>query len=113
MNSLSKIDKFSYFYHPSPFECDIIFKESLFECAYQIMKQVALEGFLKKHRDVSRTIATAKMELFVALVSSLQPLINFKKEPQYRCYGSPKYTYRILKRILKFVEMIKLSIPEL
>ena len=43
------------------------------------MKQVALEGFLKKHRDVSKTIATAKMELFVALVSSIQPLINFAK----------------------------------
>ena len=36
------------------------------------MKQVALEDFLKKHRDVSRTIATAKMELFVALVRSFQ-----------------------------------------
>ena len=43
------------------------------------MKQVALEGFLKKHRDVSRTIATATMGLFVALVSSLQPLITFTK----------------------------------
>ena len=45
------------------------------------MKHVALEGFLKKHTDVSRTIATAKMELFVALVSSFQPLANFTKNP--------------------------------
>ena len=43
------------------------------------MKHVALEGFLKKHRDISRTIMTAKMELFVALVSSFQPLTNFTK----------------------------------
>ena len=44
-----------------------------------IMKEVTLEGFLKKHRDVSKTIATAMMELFVALVSSFQPLTNFTK----------------------------------
>ena len=48
-----------------------------------IMKQVALEKFLKKkHKDVSRTIATAKMQLFVALVSSFQPLTNFTKNPK-------------------------------
>ena len=42
------------------------------------MKQAALEGFLKKHRDVSiATIATAKMELFVTQISSFQPLTNF------------------------------------
>ena len=35
------------------------------------MKQIALESFLKKKRGVSRTIATAKMELFVALVTIL------------------------------------------
>ena len=45
------------------------------------MKNVVLEGFLKKHRDVSMTIATANMELFVALVSSFQPLTNFTKNP--------------------------------
>ena len=46
------------------------------------MKQVAL-GFLNKKKDidVSRTIATAKMELFVALVRSFQPLANFTKTP--------------------------------
>ena len=43
------------------------------------MKQVALEGFLKKFRDVPGTIAIAKMELFVALVSSVQLLTNFTK----------------------------------
>ena len=45
------------------------------------MKQVALEGFLKKFRDVPGTIAIAKMELFVALVSSVQLLTNFTKTP--------------------------------
>ena len=38
------------------------------------MKQVA-------YRDVSMTIETAKMELFVALVSNFQPLLNFTKNP--------------------------------
>lgn len=41
---------------------------------------VTLEGFLKKiHRDVSKSIATAKLELFVALFSSFQPLTDFTK----------------------------------
>ena len=43
------------------------------------MKQVALEDFLEKHRDVSRAIARAKMELFVVLVRSFLPLSNFTK----------------------------------
>ena len=33
------------------------------------MKQVALEGFLKKQKNMSRTIVKAEMELFVALFS--------------------------------------------
>ena len=45
------------------------------------MKQVALKGLLKKYRDVSRTIGTAKVELFVALVRSFQLLTNFTKNP--------------------------------
>ena len=45
------------------------------------MKQVALEGFLIKHRDVSRTIAIAKTELFAVLTSSFKPLANFTKNP--------------------------------
>ena len=44
------------------------------------MKLVALEGFLKK-TDKSKTIATAKVELFVALVGSFQLLTNLKKNP--------------------------------
>ena len=51
------------------------------------MKQVTLTGFLKKLRDVSRTIATAKMEFFVALVSSFQPLTNFTKNPNIGAMG--------------------------
>ena len=42
---------------------------------------VALEGFPKKHRDVSRTITTAKIELFVALVT------NFTKNPNIGAMG--------------------------
>ena len=51
------------------------------------MKQVALEGFLKEHRNVSRTIATAKMELFMTIVSSFQPLTNFPKNPKIGAMG--------------------------
>ena len=52
------------------------------------MRQVALDGFLKKHhKDVSRTIATAKTELFVALVCSFQPLTNFTKNPNIDAMG--------------------------
>ena len=43
------------------------------------MKEVALEGFLKKHRDVPRIIATSRKEVFVTLVTSFQPLTNFTK----------------------------------
>ena len=35
----------------------------------------------KKNKVVSKTIITAKMELFVALVRSCQPLTNFTKNP--------------------------------
>ena len=51
------------------------------------MKHVAWEGFFKKLRDLSRTIVKAKMELFVALVSSVQPLTNFTKNPNIGAMG--------------------------
>ena len=51
------------------------------------MKKVALEGLLKKHRDVSRTIAAAKVELFVALVTSFQPLTIFAENPNIGAIG--------------------------
>ena len=52
------------------------------------MKQVALEDFLKKHRDLSRTIATAKIELFVTLVSRSQLLTNFTNKPNIGAMGN-------------------------
>ena len=53
------------------------------------MKQFALESFLKKppHKDVTRTIARAKMGLFVTLVSSFQTLTNFIKNPNIGAMG--------------------------
>ena len=51
------------------------------------MKHVALEGFFKKLRDLSRAIVKAKMELFVALVSRAQPLTNFTKNPNIGAMG--------------------------
>ena len=43
------------------------------------MKKFALKGFLKNNIDVSRTITATKMEFFVALVITFQPLSNFSK----------------------------------
>ena len=51
------------------------------------MKQVALEGLLKKAQRCILTIATAKIELFVALVSSFQLLSNFTKIPSIGTMG--------------------------
>ena len=51
------------------------------------MKHVALEGFLKKHRDVSETIARSKMELFVPLEISFRLLTNFTKNPNINAMG--------------------------
>ena len=45
------------------------------------------KAFLKKHKDVSRTIMTAEIELFVALVSSFQTLTNFTKNPNVGAMG--------------------------
>ena len=59
-----QIGKLSYFFHPSPFE------PYLTADIKKTVKQVELEGFLKKHRDVSSIIATTRMEYFVALVGS-------------------------------------------
>ena len=77
------------------------------------LKQVLLEGFLRKHRDASMTIATSKMELFVALLSSFQLLTNFTKNPNIGAMGVLNGSSRILQGILKFVLVIKLSIAEL
>ena len=52
-----------------------------------IMKQIGLEGCLKKHRHVFKTMATAVMELFVTLVSSFQPLTNFTKNSNIGAMG--------------------------
>ena len=41
----------------------------------------------KTLKDVSRTIATAKMELSVVLVISFQPLNNFTKNPNISATG--------------------------
>ena len=48
---------------------------------------VALEGFLKKFNDVFRTVATVKVELFVALVSTFQPLTNFTENSKIGAMG--------------------------
>ena len=75
-------DKFSYFYHLSPFERSIIFKESLFDFTYlyKIWNKLYWEVFWKTQwLSILRTIDAAKMELFAVLLSSFQSLINFTK----------------------------------
>ena len=58
---------------------------------------------------------TANIELFVALVSSFQQLTNFTKNLNIGAMGflNPPLASRILYPILKFVQVIKLSIVEL
>ena len=56
----------SYFYHPSSFEHEIIFKESL----VTYYDEPGCVGRFSEETHVSRTIVTAKMKLLVALVSS-------------------------------------------
>ena len=66
------------------------------------MKHVAWEGFLKKRRDVSRTIVAAKMELFVALVS--KPLTNFTKNSNIGAMGvlkEPLEYYNVFGNLCK------------
>ena len=68
------------------YQPDLNWESSISERKSLTTKLHALEGsyetgciksFLKKQRDVFRTIATTKIELFVALVSRFQPLTYF------------------------------------
>ena len=71
------------------------------------MKQVALEGFLEKYRDLSRTTATAKMELLVALISSFQPLTNFTNNYNIDVIGVlnvPLEYYNTFSNVCRFSE---------
>ena len=56
------------------------------------MKQVVLEDLLKRHKDVSKTIAAAKIELFVTLVSSFQWLTNFTNNINIHCKKYRNFT---------------------
>ena len=73
----------SYFYHQSPIEQDVIFKESLFDCTYLKKYEAGCIGRSseKKNIDVSKTITTTELEPSVALVSSFQLLTSFTKNP--------------------------------
>ena len=67
-------------------------------------KQVALEGFLKKYRDVPRTIARARMGFFMELVSCIQPLTNFTKNPNIGAMGvvnAPLEYYNVLRNLYR------------
>ena len=82
------MDKFSYFYHLSSFEREIFSKSPYLTAHIKINYETGCIGrFSKKNRDVSRTIVTAKMELYEALVSSVQPLTNFTKNPNVGAIG--------------------------
>ena len=79
-----KLTDFHIFVISLPLNMRLFSKSPYLTAHIKIMKEIALEDFLKKkkHIGVSRTIATAKMELFVALFSSFQPLNSFKKKPK-------------------------------
>ena len=71
-----------------------------------------MKRFSEKTQRRIQAIATAKMELFVALVCCFQPLTNFTKNPNTGAMGvlnAPLECYNILK----FLHVIKLSIAEL
>ena len=88
----SKIDKFSYFYHPSLFESlnlTLFSKSPYLTANIKINYETGCMGRFSEgeKKQISRTIARAKMELFVALVSSFQPLTNFTKNPNIDAMG--------------------------
>ena len=67
----------------------------------------------KQNRDVSRTIATSKTELFMVLVISFQPLTNFTKNLKRGTVGVLNAPVEYYNYNCKFVQVIKLSIAEL
>ena len=107
--SCPKIDKFLYFIIPLSLNVPL-FQRVLI---WLQLKQVLLECFLRKHRDGSMTIATSKMKLFVALLSSFQLLTNFTKNPNVGATGVLNGSSRILQGILKFVLVIKLILQSI
>ena len=71
------------------------------------MKQVALDSFLEKYRDLSRTTATAKMELLVTLISSFQSLTNFTNNYNIDVIGvlnMPLEYYKTFSYVCRFSE---------
>ena len=69
-----------FFIVPVPLKVTPISKSPYLTAHIKINYEVGYIGnFLKKLSDVFRTIATAKIELFVALVRRFQLLINFTK----------------------------------
>ena len=72
-----KIDKFSYFYHPSPFYHDIIFKESLFDCNGR-----GWTGRFSEKTSASRTIAT-NVESSVAIGGFLGGVSGFRWQTNF------------------------------
>ena len=85
-----KLTNFHIFIIPFPYLNVTLFpKRSYFTAHIKKIYETGCIGrfFQKKQKDVSRTIATAKMELFVALVSSFHPLTNFTENPNIGAVG--------------------------
>ena len=73
--SAPKLTNFHIFIIPLPLKVALFSKSAYLTAHIKINYETGyIGGFLKKHRHVSRTIARAKMMLFVALVKGLQPL---------------------------------------
>ena len=70
----------------------VLFSKPLSDCTYwnKLWNRWLWNWKVFWKKDVSRTFATSKVELFVALVNSFQPLTNFTKNSILCCYRSPK-----------------------
>ena len=76
-----KMTNFLIFIIPLPLNVTLSSRSPYFTAHIKINYDTGCTGRFsgKKHKDVSRIIATAKMNLFMALVSSFQLLTNFTK----------------------------------
>ena len=70
------------------------------------MEKLALGLLRKTHMDIFRTIATAKVEFFVALVISFQPPTNFKKNPNIGPMGVLNSWSYLHERIILYCKFV-------
>ena len=82
-----KFKNFYVFIIPLPLKVTLFSKSCYLTVYIKFDYETGWFGRFSTKRDVSRTITTANMELFVELVSSFQSLPNFKKNPHIASMG--------------------------